>query len=209
MMPREFDTIPDLITWAQSLDDRWPERRTVMQHISQQLQRVPFLHPNVVELCCGAGALSEFLLRESPRLTYRGIDNSASLITFTKNRLTPFENRIANLHQTDLNTNNWPPLLPDPIHAIISMQSLHDLGNETHVNRIYGLSKNILTRGGIFLNADLITPEKPGRLPIKRHLELLQSHGYDHVSCTLEIGAFACVVGFKGPVDLIPQKDRF
>jgi len=43
------------------------------------------------------------------------------------------------------------------------MQSLHDLGDETAVDRIYRLAHKVLTRGGMFLNADLYTPEKSGR----------------------------------------------
>ena len=90
----------------------------------------------------------------------------------------------------------WTDLLPDPVHAVISMQSLHDLGDETAVDRIYRLVKSVLTRGGMFLNADLTTPEKPGRFSVQRHLARLQNHGYTGVACTLQSGSFVCVIGF-------------
>ncbi len=200
-MAREFTNTEELVAWSQSLDDRWPERREVMRHIGAQLLQVPFLKPNVVELCCGAGVLAEFLLRESLRITYRGLDASQSLLDFTGERLSVFEERIVGLHAVDLN-GDWEDLLPDPVHAIVSMQSLHDVGDEVAVDRVYGLAKNALTRGGLFLNADLSTPEKPGRMPAERHLALLDAHGFEHVSCTLEIGSFVGVVGFRGPLDL-------
>ena len=199
-MPREFENTTDIINWAQSLDDRWPERREILQHVSQQLQHVPFLRPNVVELCCGPGMLAEFLLRESSRIFYRGFDASQSLIDFATERLSPFEDRVV-LHTADLNADQWLNDCLDPVHAVISMQSLHDLGDETAVERIYRLAQKVLTRGGVFLNADLSTPEKPGRLSAKQHIELLKKYNYENVCCTLQEGAFVCVVGVKGPLN--------
>jgi len=199
-MAREFDSVPELVEWAKSLDDRWPERHQVMQHIAEQLNRVPFLKPNVVELCCGAGVLAEFLLRELSCIRYRGLDASASLLQFTEERLVGFGDRVVGLHQVDLNE-GWLGLLPDPVHAIVSMQSLHDVGDDEAVSRVYDLAYQALTRGGMFLNADLATPERPGRMPVERHLEFLRVHGFDQVGCTMEIGSFVCVVGFRGPVD--------
>lgn len=198
-MPREFKNTTDITDWAQSLEDRWPERRHIVQHIGEQLQRVPFLRPNILELCCGPGMLAEFLLRESPRIFYRGIDASHSLITFTTERLSHFGNRVV-LYTADLNEDLWLEFCPDPIHAIISMQSLHDLGDESAVERLYRLAHKVLTRGGMFLNADLSTPEKPGRLTAKRHLELLKKYNYENISCTLQKNAFVCITGFKGPL---------
>ncbi|MDA0711899.1 MAG: class I SAM-dependent methyltransferase [bacterium] len=197
-MAREFTDSDELIAWSQSLDDRWPERRDVVRHIGELVLRVPFLKPNVVELCCGAGALAEFLLRESPSIRYRGLDASHSLLRFTGDRLSVYADRIAGLHRVDLN-DDWVPLLPDPVHAILSMQSLHDVGDEAAVSRVYGLAHRALTRGGLLLNADLTTPEQSGRLPAQKHLALLRAHGFEHAACTLERGPFVCVVGFKGP----------
>ncbi|MCP4360348.1 MAG: hypothetical protein GY796_20260, partial [Chloroflexi bacterium] len=85
---------------------------------------------------------------------------------------------------------------------IVSMQSLHDLGDEAAVNRIYGLAKSLLVPGGLFLNADLIVPPQqdkpgnPGRRSISRHLELLQAQDYRQVTCTLARGEFGCFVAF-------------
>lgn len=198
-MAREFKSVDEIVTWSKSLDERWSERRAVMQHILSQLQRVPFLQPNVVELCCGAGGLGEFLLRESDRIQYRALDGAASLLKFTGERLSGFGARVVGLHQVDLN-GDWIDLLPDPVHMILSMQSLHDVGDDEAVNRVYGLAYQALTRGGLFLNADLTMPEKPGRMPIQKHLDLLQAHGFEDVACTFELGAFVCVVGVRGPV---------
>ena len=65
------------------------------------------------------------------------------------------------------------------------------------------LARSLLAPGGLLLNADLVVPpgqdnpDKPGRRTVARHLELLHSHGYERVACTLEQGEFGCVVGFS------------
>jgi SAM-dependent methyltransferase len=172
-----------------------------MAHIRTQIERLPFSAPHVVELGAGPGHLAELLLTALAQLTYTGLDNSELLLNYARERLIPYNGR-AHLIQTDLNADDWPKLLPGPVHAIFSMQSLHDLGGEAQVNRIYVLARSLLAPGGLFLNADLVVPpgrdkpDNPGRRSIPRHLELLRSHAYERVSCTLERGEFGCVVGF-------------
>lgn len=41
-MAREFEDREELVTWSQSLDERWPERHAVMHHIGEEIQKVPF-----------------------------------------------------------------------------------------------------------------------------------------------------------------------
>jgi hypothetical protein len=116
-------------------------------------------------------------------------------------RLEPFKGR-SRLIRVDLNRDEWLAQVSNNNQAIISMQSLHDLGGEPEVDRIYGLAQTLLVPGGLFLNADLVTPpgqdkpDNPGRRSIPRHLELLKAHGYERVACTLALGDFACMIGF-------------
>jgi hypothetical protein len=107
------------------------------------------------------------------------------------------------LIQADLNADGWLAQVSSPAHAVVSMQSLHDLGGEAQVNRIYNLARQLLVPGGLFLNADLITlsgrdlPNNPGRRSISRHLLLLRAQDYERVACTLKRGRFGCCVGYK------------
>jgi SAM-dependent methyltransferase len=154
-----------------------------------------------VELGPGPGLLAELLLAELPHMSYIGLDSSELLLAYARNRLAPFGPH-ARLIQADLNAEGWLAQLPDQIHAIISLQAMHDLGDESQINRVYGLARRLLVPGGLLLNADFVVPpdqadpERPGRLNIPRHLELLQAHGFERISCTLEHGEFGCCVGF-------------
>jgi SAM-dependent methyltransferase len=199
---RDLESQQDIIKWVAELNQDRPERSKIKQHIVVQLKLLPFNPLQGIELGFGPGHLAEQLLAEIPRLRYTGIDSSELLYGYARDRLTAFGSR-ATLVKADLNQNRWLELLPDPAHAIVSMQSLHDLGGEDQVNRIYALAQSLLAPGGLFLNADLVVPpqqqnpDNPGRLSIPRHLELLQAHGYSRVACTLEAGDFGCFVGFK------------
>jgi SAM-dependent methyltransferase len=198
---RDLRTPDDVGIWVAGLNERWPQRGEVIQHIHEQLSALPFPQPQVVELCTGPGLLAEALLSNSAQLIYTGFDSSELLLNAARRRLKPFEGRVR-LVRADLNNDEWLAQLSVKVQAIISMQSLHDLGGEAQVNRIYQVARSLLAPGGLFLNADLVippgqdNPDNPGRRSIARHLELLKSHGYEQVACTFERVDFACVVGF-------------
>lgn len=198
---RNLQSQEDIIQWNARLDRERPERQDVIRHIVNQVAALPFPAAEVVELCSGTGQLAEALLITLPQIRYTGLDRSEVLIAYASKRLASFDNR-ATLIQANLNEVAWLDDLRKPLQAIVSMQSLHDLGGEAEVDRIYGLSKKLLASGGLFLNADLTVPpgqdkpDNPGRRSIPRHLELLRRHGYQNVVCTLELGEFGCFVAF-------------
>ncbi|NJN94742.1 MAG: class I SAM-dependent methyltransferase [Anaerolineales bacterium] len=200
---RDLRTQADVAEWTAGLQTRYPERTEVMQHLVGQLKALPFPVPHVVELGPGPGLLAELLLRELPQMYYTGFDSSELLLAYAQNQLAPFGTRARLVH-ADLNAADWLAHLPAEVHAIISLQAMHDLGDESHINRVYGLAQRLLTSGGLLLNADFVVPpgqdnpDQPGRRSIPRHLELLRAHGFERVDCTLELGQFGCVVGF-GP----------
>ncbi len=199
---KDIKTAADVPAWEDELNGNRPQRRDVVAHILQQVGALSVDPRHVLELCPGPGMLAEVLLMALPQLMYTGIDFSPPILEYARTRLAPFANR-AQLMSANLNEDSWLTQLPETPHAIVSMQSLHDLGGEVEVNRIYRVCKELLPRGGLFLNADLLTPigqpmvGNPGRLSIPRHLELLASHGYANVACTLEIGDFGCFVGYN------------
>ena len=145
--------------------------------------------------------LAEVLLTKVPYLKYIGIDFSEPMLALARKRLARFGSHVS-LHQADLNEDDWPELLPSENHAIVSLQALHDLGDETKLDRIYGMVRDLLVPGGLFLNADLVVPatkenlQKPGRRSVQRHLERLRSHDYERVACTFELEDIACCVAY-------------
>lgn len=198
---RDLRTQEDVAEWTAGLQTRYPERTEMMQHLIAQLKALPFPPLQVVELGPGPALLAKLLLRELPQLQYTGFDSSELLLAYAQNQLAPFGTR-AELILADLNGEDWLAHLPSEIHAIISLQALHDVGDESRINRIYGLARQLLTPGGLLLNADFVVPpgqenpDQPGRRSIPRHMDLLHAHSFERVACTLELGQFGCMVGF-------------
>ncbi|MGY8827531.1 MAG: class I SAM-dependent methyltransferase [Candidatus Latescibacterota bacterium] len=197
-MARDFHSREGVDEWLDSLDERWPQRNQLTQHIAEQVGKLPFAKPEVIELCCGGGRLAEKLLSTRPALIYSGVDFSAALLDSARIALAAHTQRIT-LLQTDLNEDSWLTQVKVPAHAIFSMQSLHDLGDEPQVERIYAKSLPLLHPGGFLLNADFHhNPDdpRPGRLSTERHIQLLKKHGYQRVETTLITDGFSCSIGF-------------
>jgi hypothetical protein len=192
---RTFADAEEAAVYAASLDERWPDRAAIKAHLSSRLHVAP--HAHVVEFCAGAGALAEQLLTDHPQLTYTGIDITVPLLTLARTRLTGHAGQITWI-EADLNQNGWLDQLAVPIHAFMSLQSLHDLGDESAVARIFRLAAQYLVPHGQLIYADLLAVEppeentNPGRLRVERHLELLQAAGFATATCTWKIGPFGC-----------------
>jgi SAM-dependent methyltransferase len=192
---RTFADIEEAATYAASLDTRWPDRAAIKSHLSRQLVDAPGVH--VVELCAGAGALAEQLLSDHPQITYTGIDITPPLLNLARSRLAPFAGRVTWL-EADLNQDEWLGQISRPVHAFVSLQSIHDLGDEAAVARIMGLVARNLAPKGQFIYADMLLadpPEEnpnPGKLSVPRHLELLRAAGFATSSCTWTVSVFGC-----------------
>lgn len=199
---KSVQTDDDVLAFLVQLNRDHPARPPVVRHIETQLATLPGESPQVVELCHGPGMLARHLLRRLQHIRYTGFDFSEAFVDFTRRQLAPFADRAAVI-RANLNADDWPVQVQPPVEAIVSLQSLHDLGGLAEVSRIYRLAHELLGPGGLFLNADLIAPEggavanNPGRLSISHHLELLREYGFERVECTLHVDDFACVVGWR------------
>ncbi|HXF60965.1 MAG TPA: class I SAM-dependent methyltransferase [Caldilineaceae bacterium] len=200
MAYRTFNSPDEAAEYVASLDARWPERARLQTLVSEQVAlldnpgraRGPLF---VAELAMGAGSLAARLLADHPHLHYTGFDISPMLLALARERLAVYSHR-ATLLQQDLNRQEWLGRLPRPLAALVSFQSLHDLGDAETVAQMYRLARRQLTPGGRLIVADLLAPDppdpaaSPGRLPVARHLELLAAAGFQHARCHVELGPF-------------------
>ena len=205
---QQYPDAEAIMAYLRRLETNWPERATqLIPHLTGLVAGLGQTQPQVLELCCGPGRLAATLLATVPHLHYTAVDLSPPFLDFTRQQLAAYGERVA-LIEADLSQESWPTLVAAPgnegrFHAIVSLQSLHDVGDATTIGRVYGLARQLLLPGGFLLNADLTVPageempDNPGRLSIVRHLDLLREQGYVQVDCTLTAGDFGCVIGWQ------------
>lgn len=198
--PHHFHSAEYVAAWAAKVDN--PIRRSVFHHILAHLHlELPTDDPpHVVELACGPGLLAEFLLGNHRAMTYEGLDFSAPMLAMAEERLEPFRDRVS-LNVVDLREDAWTDSVGRAPQAVISTQALHDVGGTEEHAAIYRASAALLAPGGLLLNADFV--DRPGagrrRIGLARHLEMMTAAGLRGTKATLDLGPYACMVGFAPP----------
>jgi cyclopropane fatty-acyl-phospholipid synthase-like methyltransferase len=194
----EFDDRAYVRKWAETADERRPERAPMFRRIVELLKAFPAPAPHVLELGCGPGSLGEVVLSGIPLATYDGIDYSAAMLELAQERLARFGTR-ARLHCSDLRRADWMSLAANQPQAIVTNQALHDLGTAEAVQETYQRVFSLLPGGGLFINAELVVPEtgsvnKPGKLPLARHISMLEQIGFTDVHAELAFGEYVAIV---------------
>ena len=197
--PHNFHSAEYVAAWAAKVDN--PIRRSVFHHILAHLHlELPTDDAaHVVELACGPGLLAEFLLGNHLGMTYEGLDFSEPMLAMAEQRLAPFGDRVS-LRVVDLR-DAWTASVARVPQAVISTQALHDVGGPGEHAAIYRAAGALLAPGGLLLNADFV--DRPGagrrRIGLARHLEMMAAAGLRGTKATLDLGPYACVVGFAPP----------
>lgn len=185
-----------------------PARRQLFENIAGLLKAHTRDNALVVELGTGPGFLAEFILEKCPKIDYVGIDFSREMFEIAGERIKRFEGRFRFV-QMDLTKDLLANHFETPVDAIISTWSLHDLGSPLAIRHVYRNCRDVLN--GILINGDFIDPVipgvtyEPGRIPIAKHLEMLEAMEYTGVSCKgvyesdtenpTPANNYACIVG--------------
>jgi SAM-dependent methyltransferase len=197
----EFDDRAYVRQWAATADQRRPERSLMFQRIVELLRAVDVAKLHVVELGCGPGTLADAILSGIPQATYEGLDYSRPMLELAQERLALYGERPT-LHAIDLRRGDWPDSIGANVNAIVTNQALHDLGSAEAVADVYRIVHSKLPGGGLFINAELVVPaggsaNKPGKLPLERHLQLLRERGFSDVRAELAFGEYVAIVATK------------
>ena len=213
-------TGPDYIAaWTRDLDDRWPERAVMAECVvrtlaqwrdegggdpSEEKRHAIF---RMLELGVGAGGLARSVLNsladtsgEEPPATveYTGIEIEPALVQHGRALLMAAGNQDVRLICADLKDDAWTRGL-GPFDAIFTLQTLHDLGGVVALEAVYRQTHESLAPGGILVNADFVVPfekddpDRPRRLPVETHQNLLSSLGFVDSRCELQQGKMACI----------------
>jgi len=113
----------------------------------------------ILDLGCGAGSLTEFLLDAFPESRAVGVDVDAAILLLARPRLERFGPRAELLHR-DLRDTSWAEGLGAEFDAVVSATALHWLSSASLV-QLYRRLPGVLAPGGVFLNADHIGSDSP------------------------------------------------
>lgn len=161
----------------------------------------------LLELGVGAGGLARAVLdtlADHPgaippcTIEYTGIDIEPALVLHGRKLLEAAAHQDASLNCADLRGTAWTHGL-GPFDAVYTLQTLHDLGGADALEAVYRQAHGLLATGGILVNADFVVPfekddpERPRRLPVETHENLLSSLGFVDFRCRLLLGKMACM----------------
>ena len=209
--------------WTRDLDQRWPERAAMADCVVQTLvewqsardgrqeagSHEKKLHSKIrlLELGVGAGGLTQAVLsalfegvesERSSAVEYTGIEVEPTLVLHVDELLGESGHQDARLIQADLRGDAWPRRL-SPFDAVFTLQTLHDLGGVDALKAIYRQAHGLLAPDGILVNADFVVPfenddpDRPRRLPVEMHQDLLSVLGFVDFKCELQRGKMACM----------------
>lgn len=119
--------------------------------ITDGILRLPFEKLNVIDLCCGPGTVSKALLEKDKRINITGIDADVFLLSVCRNILEPFKDRVEFIEGDVRDDKTYK--FDKEIHAVVSLTALHWLSESSH-EKLYKTIYKVLSRGGIFINAD-------------------------------------------------------
>lgn len=168
-------------------DDFVPFRDEQQRIISELISPLPSA-ANLVDLGCGAGVLSRFLLEQHPQATMYAYDGSPAMLQQASRKSSPYQDRFRT-QRFDLAAPDWRTFL-FPVHAIVSSLLIHHL-DDAGKAQLYRDLYQALTPGGSLIIADIVRPTTAAGFPIaarqwdtfvqqRRHPEAYQRFTQDH-----------------------------
>ena len=132
----------------------------------------------ILDLGCGTGILSEFILSRSPSAEMTLLDQSAEMLDVAQTRLQKYSITAVQ--------GSFDEALPaGPFDAIISSLAIHHLSDEKKARLFHRVSEALVS-DGIFINADQVAGPTPWHTDVYRaiHEEQARELGTDDVEWT-------------------------
>jgi len=139
-----------------STHNYWREEQAAI--ICRVLESIDAEHPAVIDLVCGAGGLSEFLLKSLPHIKVIGVDPSPFLLMICRNHLAEYRARFS-LLQGDIRDAETIERA-GVFQAAVSFTSFHNLSRQS-ILKVYRHIYQSLPHRGIFVTGDVCTLSDP------------------------------------------------
>lgn len=111
---------------------------------------------SVVDLACGAGSLTEAVLRAFPNSHVLALDGSSTMRERAAQRLSRYRGRVE-FADFDLRAHDWLDNLPADVRCFVSSLAIHHLDGGEKRSLFRDLSAALPPGGGLFI-VDLVEP---------------------------------------------------
>lgn len=142
--------------WERQQERYLPERETrftlMLDYAEAQLGAVG----QVLDLCCGNGALTRRVLERFPAANVTAVDWDPVHLEVARRTL-PASVEIV---EADVASSGWSRQVADGVQLVVTSTALHWLESDALV-RLYGELAALIVPGGLFLNADHLPPSEP------------------------------------------------
>ncbi|MGW1464842.1 class I SAM-dependent methyltransferase [Streptomyces sp. NPDC002308] len=156
----------DWRSWQESWDrqQEWymPDREERFRIMLDLVEAVVGPEPNVLDLACGTGSITDRLLRRFPKATSTGVDLDPALLAIARGTFAG-DDRVT-LVAADLKDPAWTEALPRTSYdAVLTATALHWFRREP-LTTLYGQLAEVVREGGVFMNADHMTDASTPRI---------------------------------------------
>ncbi|SFS60669.1 class I SAM-dependent methyltransferase [Marininema halotolerans] len=170
--------------WGSLFTPRQWEMKATILNLLPKKKEEPF---HVVEIGCGSGWLSEAILEKFSQVNITALDGSPAMLSTTKERLKPFEDRVA-YQLFRLEEDAWLASLQQKVDVFVSSLVIHHLDDEEK-KQFFQQLYDALLPGGALVIADLV---KPHHQQIENHW----AEEWDHVVKEQSKDAYGDLRGF-------------
>jgi cyclopropane fatty-acyl-phospholipid synthase-like methyltransferase len=133
-----------------STHNYWREEQASI--ITRIMESIQVEHSTIIDLVCGAGGLSEFLLKSSRNMNIIGVDSNPFLLMIYKNHLAEYRDRFS-LIKADIRKEDTIKGA-GKFNAAVSFTSFHNFSRQT-ILKVFRYIYESLPGGGIFATGDV------------------------------------------------------
>ncbi|MEC4018680.1 class I SAM-dependent methyltransferase [Streptomyces sp. H27-D2] len=142
--------------WQDSWDrqQEWylPDREERFRVMLDMVEALVGPEPEVLDLACGTGSITDRLLRRFPNARSTGVDLDPALLTIARGHFA--DDPRVTFVTADLQDPGWTGELPHRAYdAVLTATALHWLPTDV-LRTLYGQLPGVLRDGGVFMNAD-------------------------------------------------------
>jgi SAM-dependent methyltransferase len=186
--PIDLRTMSDARAWAAAALKKRPAREDFFRCFVDELHRLGWAQPSVLELGSGPGFLARHVLEAIPAANFTMLDFSPAMHELAREHLGQLTYRVRQV-EADFKSPGWTTGL-GAFDAVITMQAVHEVRHKRHVVGLHAAVRGLLKASGRYLVGDhYVGPdgmkEQALYMTVEEQGDALRAAGFASVGCVL------------------------